>query len=269
MKTRAITAFFFTIVMLASLFLGELVFAGFYGCLSLVSLAEFYRMIKEGGTSVNHFLGLSIAGIGFIFLALFQLYDFQSAYLWILVPLVFSLFLTELYRKNTAPFSAISHTVIGWLYVSIPYGFFFSLAFLNSSNQFEYHFPLAFLLLLWSNDTGAYLFGMKLGKRKLFERHSPKKSWEGFFGGVLMAVMVAVIISSFFRHVPIEIWIGMAVLIAVFGTMGDLVESMLKRSLNTKDSGRFLPGHGGLLDRFDGLLIAAPLVYVFLRLCLL
>jgi phosphatidate cytidylyltransferase len=122
--------------------------------------------------------------------------------------------------------------------------------------------------MLWANDTGAYLFGMKFGKRKLFERHSPKKSWEGFFGGMFTSVLVAVGLSFIFTENVAIIWVGMAILIASFGTLGDLVESMLKRSLDTKDSGGLLPGHGGLLDRFDGLLLAAPVVYAYLYLIL-
>lgn len=122
--------------------------------------------------------------------------------------------------------------------------------------------------MLWASDTGAYLFGRKLGSHKLFERHSPKKTWEGFFGGVLTSVLVSFIISLFFKEIPFLVWGGMAVLIVSFGTLGDLVESMLKRSLDAKDSGSLLPGHGGLLDRFDGLLIAAPIVYAYLYLIL-
>jgi phosphatidate cytidylyltransferase len=124
------------------------------------------------------------------------------------------------------------------------------------------------MLMLWANDTGAYLFGSKFGKTRLFERHSPKKSWEGFFGGMFTSLVVAYVLSLFFTELPVWAWGGMAILISSFGTLGDLVESMLKRSLNAKDSGNILPGHGGFLDRFDGLLIAAPVVYAYLYLIL-
>jgi phosphatidate cytidylyltransferase len=109
---------------------------------------------------------------------------------------------------------------------------------------------------------------MNFGKHRLFERHSPKKSWEGFLGGMFTSLLVAFLISLWFTEMSTLIWGGMAILIVCFGTLGDLVESMLKRSLDTKDSGSFLPGHGGFLDRFDGLLIAAPIVYVYLYLIL-
>lgn len=122
--------------------------------------------------------------------------------------------------------------------------------------------------MLWANDTGAYLFGVKFGKNRLFERHSPKKSWEGFFGGMFTSLVASYLISMQFTEMSPLIWAGMSFLIVCFGTLGDLVESMLKRSLDAKDSGSFLPGHGGFLDRFDGLLIAAPVVYVYLYLIL-
>jgi phosphatidate cytidylyltransferase len=153
------------------------------------------------------------------------------------------------------------------VFVVLPFGFFYSLGFLVNLD-FNYHVPLSFMLMLWASDTGAYLFGRKLGKTKLFERHSPKKTWEGFGGGIFMSVLVAVIISFLFKEIVLPVWVGMAVIIVSLGTLGDLVESMLKRSLDVKDSGTLLPGHGGLLDRFDGLLIAAPMVYVYLYLLL-
>jgi phosphatidate cytidylyltransferase len=181
-----------------------------------------------------------------------------------ITPLVLLVFLVELYKNQKEPFANIAYTLLGLIYVVVPFCFFYALGFLNHSGTYSYHLPLSFLLMLWANDTGAYLFGMKFGKRKLFERHSPKKSWEGFFGGVFTSVLVAVIISTQFSEFSMPVWIGMAIIISCFGTLGDLVESMLKRSLDVKDSGTFLPGHGGFLDRFDGLLIGAPLVYIYL-----
>jgi len=118
--------------------------------------------------------------------------------------------------------------------------------------------------MLWANDTGAYLSGRSFGKHKLFERISPNKTWEGFIGGILLAVVIALNLEHYFGALSKWEWVTMAVIIGVFGTLGDLVESMLKRSLGVKDSGNILPGHGGLLDRFDGLLMAAPLVFFFL-----
>jgi phosphatidate cytidylyltransferase len=266
MKTRAITAFFFTIVMLGSIFLGPYTFAGFYLALSIVALLEFYKLVKMGGIRPHRNIAVIAAAVIFIITSAYHFFQFPAKYLMVIVPLIFAVFIAELYKKSKIPFANISYTFVGFVYVTVPFCFFYSLAYLLDFNTYSFHLPLAFLLMLWANDTGAYLFGMKFGKHRLFERHSPKKSWEGFFGGVFTSLVVALIIAQFFAEITPLVWAGMAVLISSFGTLGDLVESMLKRSLDAKDSGSFLPGHGGFLDRFDGLLIAAPVVYVYLYL---
>lgn len=275
MKTRAITAFFFTIVMLGSIFLGAYTFAAFYLVLSLFGLLEFYKLVNIAGVKPQRSLGVVLAALVFLgtltFIdniseSIFYFFTIDLKYLLLIIPLSFAVFIAELYQKNEAPFSNIAYTFVGIVYVTIPFSFFYALGFMMHSDHYSYHFPLAFLLMLWANDTGAYFSGMNFGKRKLFERHSPKKSWEGFFGGMFTSILVAIVISLKFTELSVFVWVGMAVLISSFGTLGDLVESMLKRSLNVKDSGTFLPGHGGLLDRFDGLLVAAPLVYVYLYL---
>jgi phosphatidate cytidylyltransferase len=266
MKTRAITAFFFTIVMLGSVYGGAYVFTIFYLLLSVFALAEFYKLIKTAGIRPHSTIGLGISALIFLMVAGYHFLQVETKYLLLLIPLIFSVFITELYKTDKLPFGNISYTFVGFAYVTIPFCFFFSLGFINDWNNYSFHLPLAFLLMLWASDTGAYLFGRKLGSHKLFERHSPKKTWEGFFGGVFTSVLVSLAVSYFFTELPPMVWAGMAVLIVSFGTLGDLVESMLKRSLNAKDSGTLLPGHGGLLDRFDGLLIAAPVVYAYLYL---
>jgi len=268
MKTRAITAFFFTIVMLGSIFLGAYTFTGFYLLLSLFALSEFFKLIKTAGIKPHQNIALLSGAAIFILSAAGHFLALDKKYFLLLIPLLFSVFLLELYKKEKAPFGNISYTFAGLLYVTVPFCFYYALGFLQDWNSYNFHLPLAFLLMLWASDTGAYLFGRKLGAHKLFERHSPKKTWEGFFGGVFTSLVVALIVSFFFTEISPMIWAGMAILIVSFGTLGDLVESMLKRSLDAKDSGNILPGHGGLLDRFDGLLVAAPLVYVYLYLLL-
>ena len=266
MKTRAITAFFFTIAMLGSIFFGGYTFTGFYLILSIVALLEFYKLVKMGGIRPHRNIGVLVATILFLITAAYHFLRFETKFLLLVVPLIFSVFVSELYKKSKIPFANISYTFVGFIYVTIPFCFFYSLGFLADVFTYDYHLPLAFLLMLWANDTGAYLFGVKFGKHRLFERHSPKKSWEGFFGGMFTSLAVSFGIFKLFPEMSAVTWAGMAILISCFGTLGDLVESMLKRSLDAKDSGSFLPGHGGFLDRFDGLLIAAPVVYVYLYL---
>ncbi|MBY0245406.1 MAG: phosphatidate cytidylyltransferase [Sphingobacteriaceae bacterium] len=266
MKTRAITAFFFAIIMLSSFFFGAYVFTAFYLSLSIITLLEFYKLVKTVGIRPHRNMGVLVAAITFSFAASFHFLQFDTKYLLLLVPMVFSIFISELYKKEKIPFANIAYTFIGFIYVTVPFCFFYALGFLAKVDEFNFHLPLAFILMLWANDTGAYLFGVKWGKTKLFERHSPKKSWEGFIGGVFTTVVAAYFIAGYFTDFTFVHFVGMAIIISFFGTLGDLIESMLKRSLDAKDSGSFLPGHGGFLDRFDGLLLAAPIVYVYLYL---
>jgi phosphatidate cytidylyltransferase len=264
MKTRAITGFFFVIVMLASVLCGQYVFSVFYLLVSILCLHEFYKLLAQSGIKPNMQAGMLNGVLVFVFVAL-QFY-LQAAHP-LLMLLTFSMtliFIQELYKPSAAPFTNIAFTFLGIIFIVVPFSFFHALAFVNG--HYNFHFPLAFLLMLWTNDTGAYLSGRFLGHTKLFERHSPKKTWEGFIGGVLFTIGTATILSHYFTDVHWLQWASMAVYISLVGTFGDLVESMFKRSINVKDSGSILPGHGGLLDRFDGLLLSAPLVFTFLYL---
>lgn len=263
MKTRAITGFFFVAVMLASVFLGAYTFTLFFMALSILCVEEFYRLVSTGDVKPQKRWGLILTISIYLPLALHFFKDEPLIYVLLCVPLTILIIIAELYRKGSHPFHNIAYTIFGVLFAAIPFCFFYALAF--TGGTYSAHYPLSFLVLLWSSDTGAYLFGMKLGKTKLFERHSPKKTWEGFFGGLITSMLAAFIISRYFHELDLIHWLAISVIIVTAGTLGDLSESMLKRSLSAKDSGTLLPGHGGLLDRFDGLLLAAPLVFVYLQ----
>ncbi|MCJ8211762.1 phosphatidate cytidylyltransferase [Mucilaginibacter sp. RS28] len=265
MKTRAITGFFFVVIMLGSFFAGPIVYSVFFCLLSLLCLQEFYRLVRGAGIAVNQQTGL-VNGAG-IFAAVALSFYLNNALLshklvLLLAVTLSSIFIQELFKRSETPFTNIGFTFLGLIFTIVPFSFFHALGFVNGA--FNSHFPMAFLIMLWANDTGAYLSGRWLGRTKLFERHSPKKTWEGFFGGVVIASLAGFIISLYFKELLWNQWISAAIIIGCVGTMGDLVESMFKRSLNIKDSGGILPGHGGLLDRFDGLLLAAPIVYTYL-----
>ncbi|MFC3200195.1 phosphatidate cytidylyltransferase [Parapedobacter deserti] len=262
MRVRTITAFFFVAVVLASILLSVYLFAIFFMLLSVYCLSEFYRIIADSAGTPQRLLGLSAGA------ALFGLYTGYCLgwvplnYLMLIVPLVSAIFIAPLYKKQEKPFIGIAYTLLGIVYVILPFASFLSLGFL--SDVYDYRIPLGFILILWANDTGAYLVGKLFGKHRLFERISPKKTWEGFVGGVLLALITSMVLAYYFPQLAQWQWLVMALIIALFGTFGDLVESMLKRSQQVKDSGAVLPGHGGLLDRFDGLLLAGPAVLAFL-----
>jgi phosphatidate cytidylyltransferase len=269
MRTRAITGIFFVAVMLGSFFAGPIVFSVFYGLLAFLCLQEFYGLLQKAALSPNKVIGLICGALIYsAFAALFHWDAYPEAatmhkLIFLLVLPVAAVFIHELYRETAAPFANIGYTFLGLILTILPFTFFHTLAFVTNTG-FDPHVPMAFLIMLWANDTGAYLAGRQFGRAKLFERHSPKKTWEGFIGGILIAAAAGYIISIYFKELEWRQWVSMAIIIGIVGTLGDLVESMFKRSINIKDSGGILPGHGGLLDRFDGLLLSAPVVFVYL-----
>ena len=262
MKIRAITGFFFVLVMLASVLTGAYPFAVFFLVLSLLCVDEFYRLVKTDTVKPQRFSGMVLALTVFIPVLVHLLKGQGLHYIFFAAPIAVLICIAELYLKAEKPFHNLAYTYFGVSYLIMPFAFFTASAFLGA--EYNFHIPLGTMLLLWASDTGAYLFGVRWGKTKLFERHSPKKSWEGFLGGMFTSLLVAFILSTQFMELSAINWAVMSVLVVVGGTFGDLCESMLKRSVGKKDSGSLLPGHGGLLDRFDGLLFAAPLVFVYL-----
>ena len=275
MKTRAITGLFFVLVMLGSVLLGQYVFGLFYLLLGAFVLYEFYKLVSQSVAKPDIPAGIvngALVYAGFALLiysdnmTLPILLSYKATYsLLFLLPVTFTVvFIRQLFKQAMLPFNNVAYTFLGIVLVIAPFTFFHALAYLHGA--YNFHFPLAFLVLLWANDTGAYLVGRRFGKTKLFERHSPKKTWEGLIGGIIISAGIALIFAHFYNDLPWNQWVSVAIIISCFGTLGDLVESMFKRSINVKDSGGILPGHGGLLDRFDGLFLAVPVVYAYLYL---
>lgn len=262
MLTRAITGLFFIIVLIGALLLGEVVFTVFFSLVGLGALYEFFGITKSEDNKPNLLLGMLAAVALTVLVGMHCLGYIPFKFVWLAIPFFALIFIVSLYQKSKLPFNDISYTLLGIMYACIPFIFFVALGFIQGT--FNHYIPLGFLIILWANDTGAYLSGRSFGKHKLFERISPNKTWEGFIGGVIFAMLIALNLAQYFGSLQKWEWVTMAAIIGIFGTLGDLVESMLKRSLGVKDSGSILPGHGGLLDRFDGLLIAAPLVFLFL-----
>lgn len=270
MLTRAITGTLFVVAITTAIYYGVYSSALLFILIVLLGVDEFYDMVKKNKHIEPLRIWGTITGLTFI-CTLLAIISKGITVRYILIPImmVFFTFILELYRKKQTPFLNIGYTIIGICYIVIPFSMLYHLGYYNDSSSeqgFSYQIILGFFFLLWTNDTGAYLAGKYLGKHKLFERISPKKTWEGSIGGAILTLAVAYVLSIYFTNLSINNWLVTGILITVFGGLGDLVESMLKRSIGIKDSGNILPGHGGILDRFDGLLLAAPFVYCYLQL---
>lgn len=264
---RALTGALFVIVLVSAILYNVWSFITLFTLVAAGATLEFYTLFESTDPQVklNKTLGVLIT-VGLTFLLF--VYAQGGSYgliLTILIPLLASIPIIELFKQSDRPFQNISYTLLGPIYAGFPFALLSFLAFYQSA-VYNAHFILAFFLLLWTNDTGAYLCGKALGRHKLFERISPKKTWEGFIGGVLLTGALGIYLSFLYPEISFVDGLVMALIISVFGTLGDLIESMLKRSLNVKDSGSVLPGHGGLLDRFDGLLLSVPVLFFYLEL---
>lgn len=243
--------------------------------LTVAGTLEFYRLLTTAGFRPDRPLGVGLAVLGLGSL-LAGTTGWPATWLpWLLAPMGVLVMVRELYQPaHPQPFVNIALTWAGALYLAVPLGLLFFLAF--PGNAFagalaEHSFSglpvLGLVLLIWAADTGAYAAGRLWGRRKLFPRHSPGKTWEGWLGGTLLTMAAAVGINHWMPNaLTLTQWLGAGVLVSIFGVWGDLVESMLKRSLGVKDSGTLLPGHGGVLDRFDSLLLAAPFVVAWVKL---
>lgn len=264
--TRTVTAFFYGLVLIISVLAGKLCFLLFFGMVSMLCLLEFYTLIETGGIRINRVWGISFAASLYLLVSLYQLNYIHLKFFFFLLPFLYMIFIQELYRKDKRPFNNIAQTILGTVYTIFPFLLFISLAFISPDRHYDYHPCLGFLFLLWAADTGAFFSGKLLGKHLLMERISPKKTWEGIAGGLVMSLATALVLASQVKTLSLYEWLGMAVIIVSTGTLGDLVESMFKRELDKKDSGTIMPGHGGVLDRFDGLLISAPFVFLFILL---
>jgi phosphatidate cytidylyltransferase len=241
------------------------VYFGMFFMICLLALLEFFKLLKSNGYHPQPIIGTFTGLFLFVITFMIEKQLIPPSFYFLIFPLAAFVFFIVLYKihETNKPFINIGLTILGVIYVALP------LALINycvlKDGEYHYQISLGILLLLWASDTGAYFSGKMFGKRKLFERISPKKTWEGSIGGGLLSLAVATGLSFYFDDLALWQWLILSVIIIIAGTYGDLIESLFKRSIEIKDSGKALLGHGGFLDRFDGLFIAAPFITAFLR----
>lgn len=246
--------------------LNEYTFAVIFTVITALSLYEFYGLVQTSAkVEVSRILNI-VAGIC-LFSGSFLYFSLGSTIgLALYAVLIMAVFIGELYFKREDPIKSLAYGILGQVYIAVPFSLANYLAFAHSSGQYHYLYILAVLIFIWVNDSFAYLTGIAFGKHRLFERISPKKSWEGFIGGAVFSIAVSVLFYHFFDELPMPAWMGFAAVTVAFGTWGDLIESLFKRTLGVKDSGSMIPGHGGILDRFDSTILTIPAVVVYLLL---
>ena len=268
--TRALTGIVFVAVLISAIYIHSYYFLVVFGLITGLTLWEFYGLtLHQVQTHLNR-LFCALGG-SYLFSASFC-YTHDLTGRWIFLPYLLFLLITlitPLYETGGDPLKRWTVTLFGQLYCAGSFSLLNQLTSVTGYPGEIVHIPyfaLALFVLIWLNDTGAYCVGSLMGKHRLFERISPKKSWEGFGGGLLFALLASQVFAYLLPSYSALQWIGLAIVVVVFGTWGDLIESLLKRQLGIKDSGHVLPGHGGMLDRFDSVLLAIPAAYIYIEL---
>ncbi len=272
LQQRLITGFFFVVTLIGGMLWHPVSYGLLFLAITVLSLLEFYKLIKNSAWGLQPQVITGVVA-GIVLYATNYAVAFNHANSRILalnsIPIL-AIFIGELYRKQQNPFGNIAFTLLGVAYLALPYALVPYLAtHINGSGGTGEFYPwLIFgcFMIVWANDSWAYLGGRWLGKHKLFERISPGKTWEGSIVGGIVALLFAYLMSIFLPKYTLIDWLSIAAIMIVTSTLGDLVESMLKRSLGVKDSGNMLPGHGGILDRFDGMYLAIPAIWAYLTL---
>ena len=270
---RTITGVIFVAAIVAS-FLRPETMVLLFSIVTGLTIWEFTGLVNEReNVTVNRFI-CTVAGVYFFFAMTYFCSDLYGGaaksvvFIPYLVTIVY-LMIAELYLKQADPIQDWAYTMLSQMYIALPFSLLNVLAFNATTNgvvTFNTLLPLSIFIFLWVNDSGAYCVGSLLGRHKLFPRISPGKSWEGSIGGAVFVLIAAYAISYFLdgRMLNSIEWLGLGLVVVVFGTWGDLVESLFKRTLGIKDSGNILPGHGGMLDRFDSSLMAIPAAVIYL-----
>ncbi len=278
LATRSLSAVFFVIILVGCVWYSYLSFLTLFFAVALLALHEYYKLAEKLQAAPYRGIGFLAAVAVFGYFSVRFLYAYANGSVWHIQPwfgLILFLFPSAVLIKalfSSAPNNLANamHTLLGVVYAVFPLALLVTIpasTMLRNGMGYDYFKVLGIIFLIWSNDTLAYLGGSLFGKNKMYERISPGKTWEGTIIGVLGAIGVGFLLNLNHTYAHSFVWPCIALLVGVFGTIGDLVESMLKRQAGVKDSGSIMPGHGGALDRFDSLIFVTPFVYAFLNLC--
>lgn len=268
---RTLTGLFLVIFCIAFTYVDKITFTVLLLVIMLLSLVEYITLIKKGGRIYPQSIAIFLISI-YIFMSNNKAFAL-SPYIGekskeLLFPLLFLIPLTEVIRKHSRPIHNIAYSFLGIIYIAIPITLFNEIAYFNNyqfTKSYNPNIILSVFFLIWTYDTGAFIFGTLFGKQKLFPRISPNKTWAGLIGGGIFAIVIAYIIAKYYNVILLQDWLIITIIIIFFGTFGDLFESMIKRQMGVKDSGKILIGHGGILDRFDSLLFSVPFIYWYLK----
>lgn len=265
LMVRAASGVLLAVVVIGALLYSQWSFGLLLMAITLGGVGEFYRMSKAKGIEPQLFAGYTSAAaiFGFGFDYFFNGSTFNIHFLLFLMLILPIMFITELFKGGDRPLSNVGTTVLALIYVAAPMAMLAGVPLLLTGGEWDPMAMILYIFIIWSNDTFAYLVGVPFGKHRLNQRISPKKSWEGFFGGIVGAILCS-ILAAYIIDGSYVMWVGVGAITSTIGCLGDLVESMFKRTCGVKDSGNILPGHGGWLDRFDGLIFSAPFVFVYL-----
>lgn len=267
---RTLTGTIFVAIIVGGIWINAYSFLAVFCLVVGLSIWEFQGLVKYENNSLIRRIVSLLAGV-YLFFASFTyasgLMD-EKIYLPYLLFLMLT-FIAELYGKASNPVRNWACTLLSQLYCAGSFSLLNFLVFASDTPGEVTHAPLlalALFVFVWINDTGAFLVGSTLGKHKLFERISPKKSWEGFWGGLIAGILSSFLFARYVPEISWYNWLGLSVVTILFATWGDLTESLLKRTAGVKDSGNILPGHGGILDRFDSAMMAIPAAYIYIEL---
>jgi len=260
--TRSISGLVYIALLIGATLYGPISFIALFGVFMLIAVYEFCKL-----SNLKNIIPFAIAVAGLLLFGIYHNNDFYTSMLLNMGALIVSVgLLVELFSVTPPRLRDTQSKIVRLIgYVIIPFLLIIKLAFVGRADDFAFnpYVIIGMFVLIWANDTFAYIVGKSVGKRRLFERISPKKTVEGFVGGMIFTVAGAYILGLYYTFLTPWQWMAFAAILSLFGTLGDLVESKLKRNAGVKDSGKIMPGHGGVLDRLDSVLFAIPFLFLY------